>query len=255
MAREDRLDDSELLTGFNEGGPVEYEFETALRGYDKGQVKRFLQQMQLQMDTLAGERAEAVAQIDRLVIQIQQLQAQIQELRRRSAAGDKASYRHLGVRIEHMLTLAEEQAEEIKANAQAQTQHLHHHADNRLREAEAQIEQARKDFETTLKARRAAAEKAEADRRAIIDAEINKRAREAQAMLDQAKERSAALVAEAEQDAENKRAAADEQTRQLVAHVERDDLLRQLVGGRAGGRDDELDGVVGGSHFSPGGGG
>ena len=153
MARENRLDDAELLTGFNETGPVEHEFETALRGYDKRQVDRYLQQMQLQMDRSQGKGPRRSPQIDRLVVQIQQLQAQIQELRRRSAAGDKASYRHLGVRIEHMLTLAEEQAEEIKAGAHAQTQHLHQHAEGRLREAEAQIEQARKDFETTLKAR------------------------------------------------------------------------------------------------------
>src|SRR5690606_24548705 len=87
MARDNKLsDDSELLTGFDEGQPIDRGFETALRGYDKRQVDRYIATMQLQMDTLAGERAEALAQIDRLVVQVQQLQTQIQELRRRSAA-------------------------------------------------------------------------------------------------------------------------------------------------------------------------
>ena len=71
-------------------------FELALRGYDKRQVDRYVEQMDGALSTLTADRAQAAGQIQGLTTHIQRLQAELTELRQRPAQVDRASFRDLG---------------------------------------------------------------------------------------------------------------------------------------------------------------
>src|SRR5918997_3065956 len=92
-------------------------FESALRGYDKRQVDRYVARAEGEIATLATEREQAYAQIQSLAAQVEQLQAEVVNVRRQAANVDKISFRHLGPRVEQILALAEEQAEAIRGSA------------------------------------------------------------------------------------------------------------------------------------------
>src|ERR1700741_3252201 len=92
-------------------------FEVALRGYDKRQVERYVTQVEAEVTTLATEREQAYAQVQALAGQVQQLQAELVEARRKAGTPDRISSRHLAPRVEQIRTIAEEQAEAIRAEA------------------------------------------------------------------------------------------------------------------------------------------
>src|SRR5262245_17805681 len=101
------------LLGLTGGGPNEPNFETVLRGYDRRQVDKYLKQIELEIAALAGERDEAYAQLNVLNQHLQQMQHELASARRFVATGDSVTYRHLGPRVEQILSLAEEQADAI----------------------------------------------------------------------------------------------------------------------------------------------
>src|SRR6266545_2904570 len=134
-------------------------FELALRGYDRKQVDRY---------------------VDRLVTENAALLAERDEVRRRSVSGDRASYRHLGARVEQILSLAEEEADFLKQRAANETTQQREAASKLLGETKLEADKARKDFETALAARRADEERADADRRAKVDAYVAEKTAEIQ---------------------------------------------------------------------------
>src|SRR5690606_14158425 len=95
----------------------EPDFGLALRRYDRKQVDRYIDRLVTEKATLLDESDEVFNQAQSLAAQLQQLQAEMADLRRRAVSTDRASYKHLGARVEQILTLAEEEAEYLKKRA------------------------------------------------------------------------------------------------------------------------------------------
>ena len=105
------------LFDLDRGDPSEPLFDLAWRGYAKSQVDKELARADAIVAAITAERDEAYAQIQLLAGQVHQLQMQLADMRRKTAADATVSFRHLGPRVEQILTLAEEQAEAIHAGA------------------------------------------------------------------------------------------------------------------------------------------
>src|SRR5918911_5389294 len=122
---------------FGLGGDAASEpnFETALRGYEKKQVERYVARAENEIAALAGEREQAYAQIQAMAQQIERLQQEAAQARRQPGLGPDVSFRHLGPRVEQILALAEEQAEAIRASARNEIATLRAQAEQMLAEA------------------------------------------------------------------------------------------------------------------------
>ena len=106
------------LFALGAGAATEPAFETALRGYDKRQVDRYVAQAEHDITTLAAEREQAYAQIHALATQVEQLQIDLSTASRREPETiETVRFRHLGPRVEQILALAEDQADAIRASA------------------------------------------------------------------------------------------------------------------------------------------
>src|SRR3954465_10508154 len=105
------------LFALGEGAEAEPGFDTALRGYERRQVDRYVAQVEAEVAALAAERYEAYGQVHALDGQVHEVQRQMAALRRQTAADGTVTFRHLGPRVEQILGLAEEQAEVIRAGA------------------------------------------------------------------------------------------------------------------------------------------
>src|SRR5947207_7925510 len=106
------------LFSLNTEAAGEPTFDQALRGYDRRQVDKYVKAIEAEVAALATEREEAYAQVQALALQVQRLQAELIDIRHRTGvSADAVSFRHLGPRVEQILALAEEQAEQIKAGA------------------------------------------------------------------------------------------------------------------------------------------
>src|SRR3954452_20296947 len=95
------------LTNGIDSGPT---FETAMRGYERRQVDRYVNQAEGEIVALAGERDEAFDQLRLLTEQVHQLQQELIVARSATAPPVQAdvSFRHLGPRVEQILGLAED---------------------------------------------------------------------------------------------------------------------------------------------------
>src|SRR6476469_8817709 len=103
---------------FGSGSASEPTFEKAFNGYDKKQVDRYVQQVEAEIAALAAEREETYAQITLLNQHVVALQGELDAARRFVASGDTVSYRHLGPRVEQILALAEEQADDLRVEVE-----------------------------------------------------------------------------------------------------------------------------------------
>lgn len=153
-------------------GSARPSFELALRGYDKRQVDRYVEQMDGALSTLTAERAQAAGQIQGLTTHIQRLQAELTELRQRPAQVDRASFRDLGPMVDQILALAEKQAAVITDSATQRANQLQGEAEKTLVEARDRTAQALRDLDEELAARRDEQEKAYEERRTAADAEL-----------------------------------------------------------------------------------
>src|SRR5690348_6960209 len=157
------------IFGLGGDAATEPSFETALRGYERKQVERYVARAENEIAALAAEREQAYTQIQAMAAQIERLQQEITQVRRNGGVGPEVSFRHLGPRVEQILALAEEQAEAIKASATDDIAARLAEAERIRAEAEKHAHDVIRDFEIALAARRAEEEKADAARRAAAD--------------------------------------------------------------------------------------
>jgi chromosome segregation ATPase len=157
-------------------------FDIVLRGYDRNQVDRH------------------ISHLEQLLTEAQTEVARLQE--------GRPSYRELGGRIAQMLTLAEEQADQIRADATRATE------DSR-REARETAEATERDATE----RRAALDKEESERREQVK-------RDSEEATTAARERAGHIVAEAEHQADAVTAGARQELDRLGER--RDEIRRQL---------------------------
>src|SRR5688500_9303438 len=131
------------------GSNTEPNFEIAVRGYKRDQVDKYFAQAEGEIAALGAERDAAYTQLQALASQLQEAHIELAELRRQAARGD-VSFRHLGPRVEQILALTEDQAEEIRASAVNEIAERRSEADRLLAEARKRAIQANQDFELAL---------------------------------------------------------------------------------------------------------
>src|ERR671920_2052665 len=80
---------------FGLGGDTASEpsFETALRGYEKKQVERYVARAENEIAALAAEREQAYQQIQAMAGQIDRLQQEVTQARRQTGIGTEVSFR------------------------------------------------------------------------------------------------------------------------------------------------------------------
>jgi cell division septum initiation protein DivIVA len=161
-------------------------FDIAFRGYDRRAVDQYAHTMEAQLVALVAERQESQAQLRILGSQLHQVQAEVIELRRRPTSDDSISYRHLGLRVEQMLALAEEQAHELTSKAIAETTAQREDAAAMLRDAHELRERSVAEFESVRSERRAEMERELAGRREAAEAEIARMKAEVRALQAEA---------------------------------------------------------------------
>lgn len=189
------------ILSLGQGGATEASFEAVLWGFDKKQVNKYVAQVEAEIAALEEEREQAHAQVQALTAQVEHLRAELARLARRPVAPDRVSFRHLGPYVERLLTTAEEQAEAIRTGAQREIDERRAELDRLLAEAREKTEEASRDFELALAARRAEQARIDEEKRAELAAEVAAARDEAQRMRDHAGE----LVADAEREAERRK--------------------------------------------------
>ena len=70
------------IFGLGGDAATEPSFETALRGYERNQVERYVARAENEIAALAAEREQAYAQIQGMAAQIERLQQEITQARR-----------------------------------------------------------------------------------------------------------------------------------------------------------------------------
>src|SRR5688572_27448383 len=162
----------EELLPIGPGATGEVSFDNALRGYDRRQVNRFVAHVDTELSALSAERDAAIAQAQALAGQVQAIENELADLRRRTAHNAAVSFRHLGPRVEQILSLAEEQADAIRAGATHDIEGRRIEAERILDDARERANQAVRDFELALAARRGEEDAAAAARRAELQEEL-----------------------------------------------------------------------------------
>jgi chromosome segregation ATPase len=179
-------------------------FDIVLRGYERNQVDRHVGHLEQLL-------AEAHAEVERL-------------------QDGRPSYRELGGRIAQMLTLAEEQADEIRAEAFRATEDIRQRAAEAAEAAEQDGRERREALDREESERRGALDREESERRGALDREESERRersrREEQEASTAARERSGHIVAEAEHEADSITAAARQELDRLGQR--RDEIRSQL---------------------------
>src|SRR6185503_4351280 len=142
----DVMSHGELL-GLGGGVRSEPDFDTAIRGYLKPQVDKWVDNAANDIAVLTAERDEAFIQIQALAAQVQELQMELADLRRNTTHVGQVSFRHLGPRVEQILALAEDQAEAIRAGAVQEIADRRAEAEHILAAARERAARANQDFE------------------------------------------------------------------------------------------------------------
>jgi len=92
-------------------------FNVTLRGYDRRQVDQYAHTTETQLATALAESNRLGAKVRALSEDLEAAQEELTELRRRPAITEKASFKHLGLRVEQILSEAEQQAEQVRVEA------------------------------------------------------------------------------------------------------------------------------------------
>lgn len=223
------------------------QFRTVLRGADPEQVAEALKELQTSLVVSRRAAADRTIELSRLQEEHQALQATFDAAQQRLAeleqsagsgqaasapAGGGRSYGDLGARIGSMLSLAEEEATQIRAAAETEAAERRDHAVRALA-AEMVAEEARLD---ETKARTAALGDELQQLRARADEEHGR-------MREHAMQEAEHIRQQARSDADNLLRQAEEQRAAAVTH--RDQVhehlgrIAELIGGVLGGRPEQ----------------
>ncbi len=122
--------------------PQQAAFESVRRGYSPEQVNEYLDRLEYDLRILTADRDSANHQLAELTSQFQAIQSDAEELRNQldRTATAPASMAGLSERMQRMIRLAEEEASEIRARAQADSADQQADLEKRIAD---QIEQRR----------------------------------------------------------------------------------------------------------------
>src|SRR3954452_16500049 len=93
-------------------------FELSLRGYHRGQVDRYVATLQMRLTTVETELASARYREQQLAGRVERLNTEL----RQCTCGDESS-KAVGGRIQQMIELAEQEADELRRQAADELEH------------------------------------------------------------------------------------------------------------------------------------
>jgi cell division septum initiation protein DivIVA len=96
---------------------TEPSFAVAFRGYTRHEVEHYARTVEAQITAILTANGDLEAQVRTLTNQVRMAHDEIGDLRRRPPTADKLAYRHLGARIEQILSDVEEEAATIRKAA------------------------------------------------------------------------------------------------------------------------------------------
>jgi cell division septum initiation protein DivIVA len=204
----DRMSHGGDLFALGDGVASEPSFDVSFKGYDKRQVDRYVTQVESELATLAAERDQAIAQMQALAGQVQQLQVELSDLSRR-AVPSRVSFRHLGGRVEQILTMAEEQAADLINTAQQEVNDQRAEAERLLADARERTALAVRDFDLALASRRKEEMRVDEQRRAQVAEEAQRLRAEAREVLSHAQQEAQAVRTAAANEVAGRRVQAD----------------------------------------------
>lgn len=122
-------------------------FRIALRGYDTREVDRYAHLVEAELAARAAAHRELAADVRSLADQLDHANEEVAVLRRRPAVDDEIAFKHLGPRVEQILTDAHAEAEEVLAAASRSAQELRDSNQDELAALRAEHERAVADYE------------------------------------------------------------------------------------------------------------
>lgn len=166
--------------------PLHAPFEIVLRGFNRQQVIDHMESLEGQIAMIAADRDAALRQAADLSRVLEHLRREAEESTGRLQRLQRSSLGGVGVRIQHMLQLAEDEIAALRADAQHETRTLREHAraeaDRLLRDTTARCE--RLEAESAERRNAAETESAQRCRRAEQDSEHRRRTAEQQSEQD-----------------------------------------------------------------------
>jgi chromosome segregation ATPase len=242
---------------------AQHSFDVVLRGYDRSQVADTIERLEADFRIALADRDAAVSRSSDMAGQLSALHGEIESLRRKAATASAPTFENISERIQHMLTLAEEEAGEIRRAAEIDAHAvreqtaaeeralLERHAAGQA-EVERMIAEARHNAEQIAQKAQQRADELVAkaqERVARLDAESQARRAKVEEDFDIAQRSRRAEAARNEEDRERvsteaarqRIAAAEQHSAQLVAEAEakaeairviRDELTGRLLQAR-----------------------
>src|SRR3954469_6192995 len=136
--------------------PLGTGFDVVKRGYDKAQVEDHLERLDADLKLLAADRDAAVSQANDLARQLEKARSEIDDLRGQvdRLSLPPTTLEGLSERLQRMLKLAQEEANETKARAEAEAGHIRARAEEEGAALRSRYEQMMRDLDV----RRAAME-------------------------------------------------------------------------------------------------
>jgi cell division septum initiation protein DivIVA len=124
-ARMERMTDPrrDQLTGHE----AQHSFDVVLRGYDRHQVAETIERLEADFRIAIADRDAAVGRSADLASQLSAMHGEIESLRRKAATANAPTFENISERIQHMLQLAEEEAEEIRRAAETEAHAVREH--------------------------------------------------------------------------------------------------------------------------------
>src|SRR5215212_5474710 len=231
---------------------AQHSFDVVLRGYDRSQVADTIERLEADFRIALADRDAAVARSADMSSQLAALHGEIEALRRKAATATAPTFENISERIQHMLTLAEEEAAEIRRAAELDAQAVRERHAAGQAEVERMLAEARQNAEQIAQKAQQRADELVAkaqERVARLDAESQARRAKVEEDFDIAQRARRAEAARAEEERERvstqaarqRIAAAEQHAAQLVAEAEakaeairdvRDELTGRLLQAR-----------------------
>ncbi len=216
--------------------PQQVAFETVRRGYSQEQVNEYLDRLEYDLRILTADRDSATHRLSELTAQLQAAQSDADDLRLQldRTAMSTPTMSGLSERMQRMIRLAEEEASEIRARANADAADRQAETDARA----AELAEARRAFE-------AEREKARGQLAQQVEDITNEALAESERVRTEASNQAASVVAAAQAESQRLINQATDYLEQTVAHAQRLDAdataERQRLDAEAAARRQEVE--------------
>ena len=201
-------------------------FRLAFRGYDAREVDRYAHQMEAEIDAAAAVQRDLAADVRSLTEQLNRANEELSALRRRPSIDDTITFRHLGPRVEQILSEAHAEADVIRQNATENAAWLRDATEAHVRAVEAEHARTIAECEQRERSLRQEEEwltqrlRSRQDAVARAEAYRDRLRRDAEQLLAAAQEQHVRLVASAVEYSEQARAHASAQAEEIRSRAE-----------------------------------